>query len=178
MRYRKRVGYLASRQIQVRPEPRGDRQKHIFQACFLTKHRQRVGLASLKARDTGTGLGIVDIGNGDVEADGHPRFGYNPCLAMDDGVGVAVVGDSLEVDVAKPSSGLSRAAGKPCPVCVIVEIKFAVRLPDVPGSDNGVVQAAPMDAPTRADGAVELLSQPAAIPVSGRRIEPIGIDLG
>lgn len=77
---------------------------------------------------------------------------------MDEGVRVAIVGNPLEVDVAKPSSGLSGAAGKPCPVRVIVVIEFAVRLPDVPGRDNRVVQAAPMDAPTHADGAVELLS--------------------
>jgi hypothetical protein len=174
----KRVGDLASRKIQVSLEPLSDREEHILQASFLAENRQSVGLAPLKAGDTGIGFDISDIGNGDIEPDGHPSLGRHPCLTMYDWIGVAVVYYPLEVDIPKPPGGFPGAVGKPCPVCVVVVIDLPVRLPDVPGSDNGVVQATPMDAPLGADRAVELFGEPCAIAVSGRGIEPVGIDLG
>src|SRR6202030_2454986 len=99
-----------------------------------------VWLTPLEACHPGIWLQLIDIGDGDVEANRHPRLRRDPRPPKYDRVGVAVVDDPLEVDIAQPSGGLAGAIGEPCPICVVVAIDLSVRLPDVPRGDNGVVQ--------------------------------------
>ena len=86
-------------------------------------------------------------------------------LPMYDRVGVSIVGDALEIDIPKPPRRLSGVVGKPMPVIVRVEVGLAVRLDDVAGRDDSVVEAAPMNAAMWADRAVELLGDPRAVPM-------------
>jgi hypothetical protein len=102
-----RVTDLAGRQIEVGLFLPRDRVENIFEACLLAEHREVVGLPGFEPRRDCHRLDVVHLGNGDVETDGDRRFGYNPSLAMDGRIGVAVVGGPLERDVAQPSRRLA-----------------------------------------------------------------------
>ena len=96
--------------------PRAIGANNIFKASLLSEDREVKGLPWLEPGRDRHRLDVVRVGNGDVEADGDERLGLNPSLAMDDRLGIAVVGDPLERDVAEPSRRLARDLGEPEPI--------------------------------------------------------------
>jgi hypothetical protein len=96
----------------------------------------------------------------------------------DDGLGVAIVGDCFERDVAQPSTSLASDTGQPKPVVVGVDVYVAVRLFDVSTGDDRIMQTSPVDRLFAAfQGALELLGCPLTVPMAGRGVEAVGIDL-
>ena len=112
-----------------------------------------------------------------ASAQDHADETSGACLAMDDRFGIAAVDNAVEVDMAQPAGGLAGIADEPCPVCVVVAIDLAVRLADIAGSDDGIVQATPVDPPIRPDPTLKLFGEPGAITMAGGGIKPVGIDL-
>src|SRR5262249_44766186 len=92
--------------------------------------------------------------------------------------GVAIVDDPIERDVAQPPCRLARSVDQPRPVDVIVHVEFAVGLDDRRGRDKDVVETPPVDPLIARDETMEMLSEPLAVAVARRRVEPVGIDLG
>ena len=82
------------------------------------------------------GIQLLDIGDGDVESDGDPGFGCNPCLTMNRWLRVAVVDDPLEVDIAQPPGRFAGGSGEPFPIFIGVSINLAIWLSDVCGGNN------------------------------------------
>ena len=137
-----------------------------------------VGLPWFEPRRDCHRLDVVGVGNGDVEADRDERLGPNPCLTMDDRLGVAVVGDALERDIAEPSRRLARGPREPLPVIIRVAVDLAVRLHG--GAFAGhqdVMQPAPVNAPGRPQRLVHVPGKPFPVAVARRRVEPVRIDL-
>ena len=82
---------------------------------------------------------------------------------VDERLGVAIIGDALEVDITQPACALPCCVDEPRPVVVIVDINVAVRLHEVAGGNEYIMQSAPMDTPPLADGTVELFGEPLAV---------------
>src|SRR5437868_683192 len=94
-----RVADLASRQIEVRLLRARDWKENVFKACLLTKHHEVEGLPGNESLRDRQGLKVVGVRNRDLDADGDEGARHNPSLAMDDRLGVPVVGDSRSVAV-------------------------------------------------------------------------------
>jgi hypothetical protein len=131
-----------------------------------------------KTLSEGQRLQIIRIGNLNVQADGDESLGINPSLAMNDRLGVAVIGDPLEQDVTQPARRLAGDIDQPGPVLVIVPVSLAVGLDEVAGRHQCVMQPTPMNAPLLTNSAIELFGDPLAVAVAGWRVESVRIDLG
>src|SRR5262245_1683553 len=102
--------------------------------------------------------------------------GITLSLVMDVRLGVAVVGDLVERDVAEPAGRLAGDAAEPDPVLICVGVDRAVRLDDRLARHKDVVQAAPVDAPV-ADGLLLVSGEPLPGAVPSRRVKPVWIVL-
>src|SRR5262249_4603408 len=170
-------GDLPRRQVQVRLLGTGDRKQDLLEACLLTEDHEVEGLPGFKSLGDRRRLQVGDIGNGNVDADGDQSPGLNPCLMADEGLGVPVVDDPLELAVPEPARGLAGDVHQPAQIFIGIPINSAVRLDQVGAGDKNVMDATKMNSPPPADGAVKLIGEPLPITVTGGSIEPIGIDV-
>jgi hypothetical protein len=58
------------------------------------------GLPCNEALRDRAGFKVFGVRNRDIDADGNQSLGRNPCLVVDDRLGIAVVADPLERDIA------------------------------------------------------------------------------
>ena len=96
---------------------------------------------------------------------------------VDERLGVAIIGNSLEVDVAEPARRLPRHVNEPRPIIVVVDEDVAIRLDETAGSDQYVMQTAPMNFLAAPDQPVEMLGEPLAVTMARGGVEPIRINL-
>ena len=113
-------------------------------------------------------LGQVDLRD-DAEDRRRDRLLGQP----DDRRGVALVADVLERDVPQPPRRLGRHVLQPLPPLGRVDVRLAVRQRGA--AEQGVVDAAQVLAGEVEP--VELVAEPPAGLVEGRRVDPVGIVL-
>jgi hypothetical protein len=71
----------------------------ILSECAINSRTSPLLLPSHKSFSVWGRLEVAGIGDRDFDADPNKRFGLNPCLAMNDRCGIAIVGDPLEGNV-------------------------------------------------------------------------------
>jgi len=145
-----------------------DREEHVFERSFLAEDRERIRLPPFEVRDSSIGIDVIDIRNLDLEFNRQPALRCDVGLPVDDRIGIPIIDDALETDVPKPPRCFSGAFGKPKPVIGRIAVRLAVRLDDVAGRNDGIVQPAPMNATMRANGPFKLFGDPRAVPMSRR----------
>ena len=93
-------------------------------------------------------------------------------------LGVAIVDDPLERDVAQPARRLAGDLDQLGPVLVDILVGLAIGLRQASGGDEKVVEGAPVNLSATCNQPIELLSDPTPIAMPCLGVESIRIDLG